>query len=368
MQQLKIIIAGGGTGGHIFPAVAIGHALQKMHPGTEILFVGALGKMEMEKVPQEGFQIVGLDIAGFNRSNMLKNILLPFKLLKSAWHARSIIKSFQPDVVIGVGGYASFPMLHAAQRMGIATLIQEQNSFAGKSNKILAKQAKVICVAYNNMDAFFPKDKIKITGNPVRSVIAQSNCSQSEAIAFFNLDEKKKTILVVGGSLGAASINKAIDEHLDKLVDTETQIIWQTGKPYFDKATASAQKYGASVKVFDFIRAMDKAYAAADIVVSRAGALAIAELCIAAKPVIFVPYPFAAEDHQTSNAQSLVDQKAALMIKDEKASSDLYPLLSELKKDEQRQKEMSDELRRIAIKDADERIAQYVLDLAIKHN
>lgn len=368
MQQLKIIIAGGGTGGHIFPAVAIGHALQKMRPGTELLFVGALGKMEMEKVPQEGFQIVGLDIAGFNRSNMFKNIGLPFKLLKSAWQARSIIKSFQPDVVIGVGGYASFPILHAAQRLGIPTLIQEQNSFAGKSNKILAKQAKAICVAYDNMEAFFPKDKINITGNPVRSVIAQSKVSRAEGIAFFNLDEKKKTILVVGGSLGATSINKAIDKHLDKLIDAETQIIWQTGKPYFEQACASAQNYPDAVKVFDFIRAMDKAYAAADIVVSRAGALAIAELCIVAKPVIFVPYPFAAEDHQTNNAMALVSKNAALMIKDEQAAIELFQQLSELKKDEQKQKNMSNQLKEIAIKNADERIAQYVIDLATQYN
>ena len=368
MQQLKIIIAGGGTGGHIFPAVAIGHAIQKLHPDTELLFVGALGKMEMEKVPQEGFRIVGLDIAGFNRSNMLKNIWLPIKLLKSAWQARKIIQNFKPNVVIGVGGYASFPMLHAAQRLGIPTLIQEQNSFAGKSNKILAKQAKAICVAYDNMSAFFPQEKIKITGNPVRSVITESKCSKAEAMAFFNLDEKKKTILVVGGSLGAASINKAIDQHLEDVIDGTTQVIWQTGKPYFETASIRAVQYSQSVKVFDFIRAMDKAYAAADIVVSRAGALAIAELCIVAKPVIFVPYPFAAEDHQTSNAMALVSKKAALMIKDEQVGTDLYKLLSALKKDEQQQNEMSEQLKGIAITNADERIAQYVIDLATQHN
>lgn len=368
MQQLKIIIAGGGTGGHIFPAVAIGHALQKMRPGTELLFVGALGKMEMEKIPQEGFQIVGLDIAGFNRSNMFKNIWLPVKLLKSALKARSIIKAFQPNVVIGVGGYASFPVLDAAQRLGVPTLIQEQNSFAGKSNKILAKQAKAICVAYENMEAFFPKDKIKTTGNPVRSTIAQSQVGRAEAITFFGLDEKKKTILIVGGSLGAASINKAIEQHLDDIIDAHTQIIWQTGKPYFEQACRSAQKYPESVKVFDFIRAMEQAYAAADIVVSRAGALAIAELCIVAKPVIFVPYPFAAEDHQTSNAMALVKQNAALMIKDEQAVTDLYKLLSELKNDEEVQLKMSNQLKAIAITNADERIAQYVIDLATQHN
>lgn len=364
MKQLKVIIAGGGTGGHIFPAVAIGHALKRMHPDAELLFVGAKGKMEMEKVPLEGFKIVGLDIAGFNRSNMLKNVFLPFKLLKSAWDARTIIKDFKPDVVVGVGGYASFPLLNAAQRMGIPTLIQEQNSFAGKSNKMLGKKAKAVCVAYENMEQFFPKEKIKITGNPVRNAIAQSTCSKEEGLSFFGLTKDRKTILVVGGSLGAKSINEAIDKYLSKIVGEDTQIIWQTGKPYYEQAKNSTKIFGDKVKVYDFIKEMNKAYAAADIVISRAGALAIAELCIIAKPVIFVPYPFAAEDHQTSNAMALVKKGAAIIIKDNLVSEQLSDVLSALTNDTNKQKEMSEQLKNIAIKNADERIAQYIIDLA----
>lgn len=364
MQQLKVIIAGGGTGGHIFPAVAIGHALKKMQPNTELLFVGAKGKMEMEKVPLEGFKIIGLDIAGFNRSNMLKNIFLPFKLLKSVWDARKIIKEFKPNVVVGVGGYASFPMLNAAQRMGVATLIQEQNSFAGKSNKILGKKARAICVAYDTMEQFFPAEKIKITGNPVRNVISNSTCTKEEGLSFFDLNKKRKTILVVGGSLGAKSINEALDKYLSKIVGADRQIIWQTGKPYFEQAKLNAAIFGEKVKVFDFIKEMDKAYAAADIVISRAGALAIAELCIVAKPVIFVPYPFAAEDHQTSNAMALVKKDAAILIKDEHVANDLSTVLLDLVGNSEQQEKMSKELKRIAIKNADELIAQYIIDLA----
>lgn len=364
MKQLKVIIAGGGTGGHIFPAVAIGHALKRMQPDTELLFVGAKGKMEMEKVPLEGFKIIGLDIAGFNRSNMLKNIFLPFKLLKSAWDARTIIINFKPDVVVGVGGYASFPLLNAAQRIGIPTLIQEQNSFAGKSNKILGKLAKAICVAYENMEQFFPKEKIKITGNPVRNVIAQSTCSREEGLSFFGLNKDRKTILVVGGSLGAKSINEAVDKYLSKIVGEDRQIIWQTGKPYYEQAKTSTQIFGDKVKVYDFIKEMNKAYAAADIVISRAGALAIAELCIVAKPVIFVPYPFAAEDHQTSNAMALVKKKAAILIKDEMVKEQLSDVLDALTNNTAQQEEMSAQLKSMAIKNADERIAQYIIDLA----
>lgn len=363
MQQ-KVIIAGGGTGGHIFPAVAIGHALQRMQPGIELLFVGANGKMEMEKVPLEGFRIVGLDIAGFNRSNMLKNILLPLKLIRSAWKARGIIRDFKPDVVIGVGGYASFPVLNAAQAKGIPTLIQEQNSFAGKSNKILGKKAKAICVAYEGMQQFFPADRIRLTGNPVRHMIVNSTCTQQQGLNFFGLHTAAKVVLVVGGSLGAKSINEAIDKDLEQIIQDGTQVIWQTGKPYFEQAKQRAAAFGAQVKVFDFIREMDKAYAAADLVISRAGALAIAELCIVAKPVIFVPYPYAAEDHQTSNAMALVHKEAAVLIKDDKAGTELVAALQALKQDEARQKEMNKNLQQIAIKDADQRIAQYIMNLA----
>lgn len=364
MQQLKVIIAGGGTGGHIFPAVAIGHTLKKMRPDAELLFVGAKGKMEMEKIPLEGFKIIGLDIAGFNRSNMLKNIFLPFKLLKSAWDARGIIKQFQPDVIVGVGGYASFPVLNAAQRMGIPTLIQEQNSFAGKSNKILGKKAKAICVAYENMEQFFPKETIKITGNPVRNVISESNCTQEEGLHYFGLAKERRTILIIGGSLGAKSINEAVDKYLSKMVGEDSQIIWQTGKPYFEQAKNSAHIFGEKVKVYEFIKEMNKAYAAADIVISRAGALAIAELCIVAKPVIFVPYPFAAEDHQTNNAMALVKKGAAIVIKDDCVLAQLSDVLDALIADTNKQKEMSAQLKLLGISNADERIAQYIIDLS----
>lgn len=319
----KVIIAGGGTGGHIFPAIAIANALRKLEPDTEILFVGAKGKMEMEKVPQAGYPIEGLDIAGFNRSNMLKNLLLPFKLLKSLRQARNVLKRFQPDVVVGVGGYASFPVLRQAQRRGIPTLIQEQNSWAGKSNKILGRKAEKICVAYEGMDRFFPADKILQTGNPVRGAITQSAVSREEAMLHFGLSMGKPTLFAVGGSLGAKAINDALMPHLAEFVNKDIQLIWQTGKLYYDTAKAAATKYATHVKVYDFINVMDFAYKAADAVISRAGALAIAELCVVKKPVIFVPYPFAAEDHQTQNALSLVNKQAALMIANSEAGARL---------------------------------------------
>jgi UDP-N-acetylglucosamine--N-acetylmuramyl-(pentapeptide) pyrophosphoryl-undecaprenol N-acetylglucosamine transferase len=364
MSNKRIIIAGGGTGGHIFPAVAIAHALQRLSPGVQLLFVGAKGKMEMEKVPQEGFEIRGLDIAGLNRSNMLKNLLLPFKILRAHMQAKAVLREFQPDAVVGVGGYASFPVLNAAQGMHIPTLIQEQNSYAGKSNKILGKKAKAICVAYEHMDKFFPKEKIMMTGNPVRAVIAHANISRQEAHAVFNLDERKRTILVVGGSLGAKAINEAIDAHLDTLLKEDVQIIWQTGKPYYQQALTRAAGMTKNVRVFDFIRIMDQAYAAADVVISRAGALSIAELCIAAKPVIFVPYPFAAEDHQTTNAMALVSHNAAMMIKNSDVKTELMGKLEKILNDESLQDLMAENLKKMAIKDADERIAKKVLEIA----
>lgn len=365
MSDLRVIIAGGGTGGHIFPAVAVGHALQRLRPGTQLLFVGAKDKMEMEKVPQEGFEIIGLDIAGFNRSNLLKNLSLPFKLLKSRMQARNIIKEFQPSAIVGVGGYASFPVLNAGQGMGVPTLIQEQNSYAGKSNKILAKQARAVCVAYENMDKFFPADKIVLTGNPVRKVISEMKRSKEDGRAFFGLGDKK-IVLIVGGSLGATSINESIDAQLEELMQLDVQVIWQTGKPYFEQAKQRAAKYNDKVKVFDFIREMDQAYAAADMVVSRAGALAIAELCIAGKPVIFVPYPFAAEDHQTSNAMALVKHNAAVLVKDSDARERLMMELKRILNDEQVQATMAVNLKMMAIKDADERIANKVIEIATK--
>jgi UDP-N-acetylglucosamine--N-acetylmuramyl-(pentapeptide) pyrophosphoryl-undecaprenol N-acetylglucosamine transferase len=364
MSTLRVIIAGGGTGGHIFPAVAVGHALQRLQPGTELLFVGAKGKMEMEKVPQEGFRIEGLDIVGFNRTNLLKNIWLPIKLLKSRMHAKSIINEFKPNVIVGVGGYASFPVLHAGQGMGIPTLIQEQNSYAGKSNKILGKHAKAICVAYEDMQKFFPADKLILTGNPVRKAISDMSVSGKQGKEFFGLDESRKTILVIGGSLGAKSINESIDSMLDDLVKEGVQVIWQCGKPYHEQAKSRAAAYGSSVKVFDFIREMNYAYAAANIVVSRAGALAIAELCIAAKPVIFVPYPYAAENHQESNARALVERNAAMMVRDNEAMTELGKKLKVLLHDTDMQEIMTQHLKELAIRDADERIAKKVIELA----
>ncbi len=365
-ENLRIIIAGGGTGGHIFPAVAIGQALQRLAPGTELLFVGAQGKMEMEKVPQAGFNIVGLDIAGFDRGNLLKNILLPFKLLKSNIQARGVLKDFKPHAVIGVGGYASFPVLNAAQDMQIPTLIQEQNSYAGKSNKILGKKAKAICVGYEKMERFFPAGKLILTGNPVRKAIAHTNIGRQVGQEWLGLDSEKKTLLVVGGSLGAKAINETIDARLEEILEADIQLIWQTGKPYHEQAKNRAAKYSDKVKVFDFISEMERAYAAADVVISRAGALAIAELCIVAKPVIFVPLPTAAEDHQTSNAMALVEHNAAMMVRNSDAPNELVKKLTQLLHDSAMQEVMINSLKKLAIIDADERIANKVIEIAAK--
>jgi UDP-N-acetylglucosamine--N-acetylmuramyl-(pentapeptide) pyrophosphoryl-undecaprenol N-acetylglucosamine transferase len=363
MSNMRIIIAGGGTGGHIFPAVAIAHAVQRMKPGTEVLFVGAKGKMEMEKVPQEGFEIIGLDIAGFNRSNMLKNLLLPLKIFKSHLQAKAAIRNFRPDAVVGVGGYASFPVLNAAQGMGIPTLIQEQNSFAGKSNKILGRKAKAICVAYERMERFFPKERLHLLGNPVRKSISQSTITRGEGQIWLGMNSAKKTLLVVGGSLGARAVNEAIDASLEAIVAEGIQVVWQTGKPYIEIAKQRAKGFEGKVKVFEFIKEMDYAYAAADMVVSRAGALAIAELCIVAKPVIFVPLPTAAEDHQTSNAMALVEHNAALMVKNNEAQTELIKKIKTLLHDTSMQEIMIKNLKTIAIKDADERIAAKLLEI-----
>jgi UDP-N-acetylglucosamine--N-acetylmuramyl-(pentapeptide) pyrophosphoryl-undecaprenol N-acetylglucosamine transferase len=363
----RIIIAGGGTGGHIFPAIAIAHALKKKDETIEILFVGAKGKMEMEKVPQAGYKIEGLDIAGFNRSSLIKNISLPFKLIKSLWQAGKIMKKFKPDLVAGVGGYASFPMLRLAQQKNIPTVIQEQNSFAGKTNRLLGKKAAAICVAYEGMTKFFPGEKIVMTGNPVRAAISQTTVARSEGMKFFGLNENKKTLLAVGGSLGAKSINEAIDRKLDDLLDAGLQLIWQTGKPYAAKAKErTAGKQG--VWVNEFITKMEYAYAAADMVISRAGAIAIAELCVMKKPVLFVPFPFAAEDHQTVNAMSLVNKNAAMMIKDSEAVDKAVPMIIELAKDESKQNEMRKNISRLAITDADEKIAAEIVRLIKKVN
>ncbi len=356
----KIIIAGGGTGGHIFPAIAIANALKKKEPDIEILFVGAKGKMEMEKVPQAGYKIEGLNIAGFNRSSLIKNIGLLFKLLKSFFQVRSIMKRFKPDAAIGVGGYSSFPVLRVAQSKGIPTFIHESNSFAGKSNILLGKKAIRIFVATAGMEKFFPKDKIVVTGNPVRTAISRSVITRSEGLKFFSLDDSKKIVLVFGGSLGARSINEAIDKNLDELLNAGLQLIWQTGKPYAEKAKERVAGKN-SVWVSEFITQMEYAYAAADVVVSRSGAMTVAELCVAKKPVLFVPYPFAAEDHQTVNAMQLVNKNAAMMVKDSEAKEKLVPMIIELAKDENKQNEMKKNIAALAITDADQKIAEEIL-------
>ena len=356
----RVIIAGGGTGGHIFPAIAIANALKKKDESIEILFVGAKGKMEMEKVPHAGYKIEGLDIAGFDRSSLIKNIGLPYKIIKSLIQARMIMNEFKPDLVIGVGGYASFPMLSLAQQKKIPTVIQEQNSFAGKTNMLLAKRAKKICVAYEGMEKFFPKEKIIITGNPVRSAISHSAITKSQGQKYFELDERIKTVLVVGGSLGAKSINVAIEKHLDDLLNAGLQLIWQTGKPFAVKAKERADgKKG--VWVNQFIEQMEYAYAAADVVISRAGAIAIAELCVMKKPVLFVPFPFAAEDHQTENAMSLVNKNAAMMVKDSEAIDKIVPMIIELAKDENKQEGLKNNISQLAITNADEKIADEII-------
>lgn len=356
----KIIIAGGGTGGHIFPAVAIAHALRKLQPGIEILFVGAKGKMEMEKVPQAGYNIKGLDIAGFNRSSLIKNIGLPLKLLKSFWQVRDIIKTFRPDAVIGVGGYSSFPVLRYAQAKGIPTFIHESNSFAGKSNILLGKKAAKVFVATDGMEKFFPADKIMISGNPVRQNIVQNAVTREQGIQFFELDPTKKTVLVTGGSLGAKGINEAIDANIDDFRKNDVQLIWQTGKPFAEKAAARAVE-NRNIWANSFITQMENAYAAADVVVSRAGAMSVAELCVVKKPVVFVPYPFAAEDHQTANAQNLVNRNAGIMIKDSEAKEKLVPTVIALAKDEEQQKQLKENIGKLAITNADEVVASEVL-------
>ncbi|HVU99267.1 MAG TPA: undecaprenyldiphospho-muramoylpentapeptide beta-N-acetylglucosaminyltransferase [Puia sp.] len=356
----KIIIAGGGTGGHIFPAVAIAGALKQQDPSIELLFVGAKGKMEMEKIPQAGYRIEGIDIAGFNRSSLIKNIGLPFKLIRSFFQVNDILRRFMPDAVIGVGGYSSFPVLRSAQAKGIPTFIHESNSFAGKSNILLGKKATRIFVASDGMEKFFPAGRISVVGNPVRSVIVQSRLTREEGIRFFGLDPALPTVLSTGGSLGAKGINEAIAARLDDFGKNDLQLIWQTGKPFAEQAAVLGAGRN-KVWTRDFIPQMEYAFAAADIVVSRSGAMSIAELCVARKPVVFVPFPFAAEDHQTVNAQHLVDKHAGLMVKDSEAKEKLVDTVLALAKDKARQSELSSNIGRLAITDAGDRIAAEIL-------
>ena len=356
----RIIIAGGGTGGHIFPAIAIANAIVKLQPKDQILFVGALGKMEMEKVPLAGFRIEGLTIAGFNRSSLIKNIGLPFKLLKSFFQVSKIFKSFKPTAVIGVGGYSSFPVLRYAQAKGIDTFIHESNSYAGKSNKILATKATKVFVAIDGMNKFFPSNKIIQTGNPVRENIVNSKLSREEAILFFGLDPNKKTVLAIGGSLGAKNINEALAAGINEFEKNDLQLIWQTGKSYVGKAREIAVGK-PNIWVNDFITLMENAYGAADIVISRSGAMSIAELAVMKKPAVLVPFPFAAEDHQTVNAQRLVDKNAAIMINDSAALDHLVLSVIDLSKNEKKQKEFIVNISDLAVKNADEVIAKEIL-------
>lgn len=356
----RFIIAGGGTGGHIFPAIAIANAIKKFSPSAEILFVGAKGKMEMEKVPQAGYKISGLDIAGFNRSSLIKNIGLPYKLLKSFFQVSQIFKSFRPNAVIGVGGYSSFPVLKFAQGKGIPTFIHESNSFAGKSNIMLGKKATMVFTSSEGMEKFFPKEKIMVSGNPVRHAIAKNNVAKEIALSHFKLEPGKKTVLVVGGSLGAQSINDAVNDNIDAFEKNNLQLIWQTGKLFIDKAktTVGDRK---NIWVNDFITQMEYAYSAADIVVSRSGAMSIAELCIVKKPVVFVPYPHAAEDHQTANAMALVNKDAALMVANVDAGSKLIPVLMNLANDVALQNKLAENISKLAITNADEVVAKEIL-------
>jgi UDP-N-acetylglucosamine--N-acetylmuramyl-(pentapeptide) pyrophosphoryl-undecaprenol N-acetylglucosamine transferase len=356
----RIIIAGGGTGGHIFPAIAIAGALQKQEPGIELLFVGAKGKMEMEKIPQAGYQIEGIDIAGFNRRSLIKNAGLPFKLIRSFVQVNRILRSFMPDAVIGVGGYSSYPVLRSAQAKGIPTFIHESNSFAGKSNILLGKKADRIFVAGDGMEKFFPAARISVTGNPVRSSIVESRIGREEAIRSFRLDPSRPTVLSTGGSLGAKGINEAIAAHLDEWQQAGIQLIWQTGKPFAAQA-ASISQGRSNIWTGDFIPKMEAAFAAADTVISRSGAMSIAELCVVAKPVVFVPFPFAAEDHQTANARHLVDKQAALMVKDGEAAQKLVGTTIALVKDEPLRRQLSANLGRLAVTDAATRIAKDIL-------
>ena len=357
----RIIIAGGGTGGHIFPAIAIAGALQRREPGIELLFVGAKGRMEMEKVPQAGYRIEGIDIAGFNRSSLIKNAGLPFKLIRSFFQVNGILRSFRPDAVIGVGGYSSFPVLRAAQAKGIPSFIHESNSFAGKSNILLGKKADRIFVASDGMEKFFPAGRIVVVGNPVRSTIVDSRISRDEAVRGFGLDPGKPTVLSTGGSLGAKGINEAMAAHIDDWRLSGIQLIWQTGKPFASRA-ADLSRGRSDIWTGDFIPRMETAFAAADVVISRSGAMSIAELCVVAKPVVFVPFPFAAEDHQTANARNLVDKGAALMVKDNDAMQLLVPTTIALVKDEPLRQRLRTNIGRLAVTDAADQIAKEVLD------
>ena len=366
---MKAIVSGGGSGGHIFPAVAIANAIRKRWSDAEILFVGAEGRMEMEKVPAAGYEIKGLPIAGLQRKltlvNIVKNIQLPFRMLKSRQMVRRILNEFRPDIVVGVGGFASEPTLKAAAKMGFKTLLQEQNSYAGLTNKMLARDAQAICVAYDGMERFFPKEKIVFTGNPVRADIENIAVTAAEGRAHFGLAGEGRVLLSVGGSLGARTINQMILNHLHFFRENKIQLLWQTGRWMYDEAVRAVENAGVGewVKVHQFISRMDMAYAAADVVISRAGAIAISELCIVGKPVVLIPSPNVAEDHQTKNALALVDKGAALMVRDEDCDNQCLPQVLDLFEHSVKREQMSAAIQRLAVRGAADKIVDQIAKL-----
>ena len=367
-SPIRLIVSGGGTGGHIFPALSIANAVKAKCPDTEILFVGAENRMEMQRVPAAGYDIVGLPVSGFDRKHLLKNIAVLWRLMKSRRMARRIIRDFRPHVAVGVGGYASGPTLKEAASMGIPTLLQEQNSYAGVTNKLLAKQASCICVAYEGMERFFPKEKIKLTGNPVRQNLLDATITHDDAVRTFGLNPSKKTVLIVGGSLGARTLNESMLAAWDTLKESDVQFIWQTGKYYYEDITAQLRgRELANVHVCDFISSMDAAYAAADLVISRAGAGSISEFCLLGKAVILVPSPNVSEDHQTKNALALVNKEAALYVKDADAVNTLIPLALETVKDGAKLAQLSVNIRKLAFHNSAEVIADEVIALAMKY-
>ena len=365
-KALKIIISGGGTGGHIFPAVSIANAIMEKRPDTDILFVGAIGRMEMQRVPAAGYKIEGLPICGFDRKNLLKNFAVLYKIWKSQRMAKKIIRKFQPMAAVGVGGYASGPTLNKCAAMGIPCLIQEQNSYAGVTNKLLAKKAQKICVAYEGMERFFPAEKIMMTGNPVRQSLLETTILHDEAVKQFGLDPAKKTILLVGGSLGARTINESIMRHLDMVKESGVQFIWQTGNYYYASIQEEMKNHEdlPMLKVTDFISDMGAAYRAADLVISRAGAGSISEFCLIGKPVILVPSPNVAEDHQTKNAMALVNKDAALYVKDAEAPDTLLKLAIDTVNDNQKLEALSTNIKKLALPDSASIIADEVIKLA----
>ncbi|KVV14388.1 undecaprenyldiphospho-muramoylpentapeptide beta-N-acetylglucosaminyltransferase [Flavobacterium sp. TAB 87] len=360
MAKYKFILSGGGTGGHIYPAIAIANELQLQFPDAEFLFVGARDKMEMQKVPQAGYAIRGLWIAGLQRKLTFQNLIFPVKLTDSLWEARKIIKSFQPDVVIGTGGFASGPLLQMAVAARIPTVVQEQNSYPGITNKLLSKRASVICVAYPNLERFFPASKMVLTGNPVRQDLIDIADKRAEAMAFYELDISKKTVLILGGSLGARRINQLVEQELSKMLAQNVQVIWQCGKLYFDEYNKHNKE---GVKVVDFIERMDLVYAAADLIISRAGASSVSELCLVGKPVIFIPSPNVAEDHQTKNAQAVVNQKGAILLKESELDAEFSLVFEALLKDQGKQIQLSENIRKLALPNATKAIVEEIKKL-----